>query len=122
MVLVAIFVGLPLIAVTCTVIFGLFDSSNSHDVPDSQINGGLTDSQYEQVADALTTQAVERNWCYKRDGSLDSARMAYVTAPRRVSTPTALILITDFLKEECVATWGRAIASKPAFSNFGTEG
>ena len=72
LVLVAIFVGMPLIAISCTVIFGLFDSSDPHDVPDSQISGRLTDSQYGQVADALTAQAVERNWCYKRDGSLDS--------------------------------------------------
>ena len=72
LVLVAIFVGVPLIAVSCTVIFGLFDSSDPDDVPDSKINGRLTDSQYGQVADALTAQAVERNWCYKRDGSLDS--------------------------------------------------
>jgi hypothetical protein len=63
LVLVAVFVGLSLIAVSCT---------GPHDVPDSQISGGLTDSQYGQVADALTAQALERNWCYKRDGSLDS--------------------------------------------------
>ena len=56
--------GITLLAFACT-------SSDSSDVSDAQ-RSELTDAQYGQLAEALTAHASERNWCYKRDGSLDS--------------------------------------------------
>ena len=64
MTLVLYLVGLTLIASSCT-------SADSPSIPDSS-SKGLTDAQYDQLAEALTAHASERNWCYKRDGSLDS--------------------------------------------------
>ena len=64
--LIAIFVVIILVAVVC--------GGNEALDGESDANGkNLTDSQYDQVADALTELALDRNWCYKRgNGSLDS--------------------------------------------------
>lgn len=43
---------------------------------DDPVSGtSLTDMEFNQVADELTSKAIAQNWCYKRTGGLDSRDM-----------------------------------------------
>ena len=69
--------GLVALVVLIVAITAISDACNGSNTNSGTSGRELTDAQYSRVAGELTNYALAQNWCYKRDGTLDS-RDGYV--------------------------------------------